>query len=241
MGKFKNIILMGEIKLLLLLAYIVSLIWVSIVIHNLLSLIVVHFLFVFLFGAFYFWGELAAFLIAPFTAFYVTFEDWRVRKYLQGFKRNIPAETVIILGNYDWSKLWAWIRLNCSKREIQSLVELLKAKKQNFSFYINSNFEDVERVMKDKTVNEVYFFGHGDSHSFQLNTDEVLYYCEFNDPLKYGKKFIHQVHCGTSYGKSLVEYLVPELNKAKCFLFRKPIDSNDIVKEFRRRKMEHTG
>ncbi len=89
--------------------------------------------------------------------------------------------------------------------------------------------------MVDKDIKEVYFVGHGDSHSFKLKGDKVLYYCDFNDPVKYGKEFVHQVHCGTSYGKSLIDYVVPKENRAKCFFFGKQINSNDIEKEFKRR------
>ena len=67
-----------------------------------------------------------------------------------------------------------------------------------------------------------------------LTPTKYYIHCDFNDP-KYGKEFAHQVHCGTSYGKSLIDYVVPEENKAKCFMFRKTIDSGDIVKEFKRR------
>ncbi len=86
--------------------------------------------------------------------------------------------------------------------------------------------------MSDKNIKEVYFFGHGDSHSFQLNTDTFLYYCDFNNPKKYGKEFVHQVHCGILYGKSLIDYVVPEKNRDKCFFFRKTITSTDIEREF---------
>jgi hypothetical protein len=113
----------------------------------------------------------------------------------------------------------------------------MDAKEQDFSFYPDADFNDVEKIMSDKTIKEVYFLGHGDSHSFKLNTDEILYYCDFNDP-KYSKEFVHQVHCGTPHGKSLIDYVVPEKNRNKCFLFRKPIDSLDVKKEFKKKMNE---
>jgi hypothetical protein len=118
------------------------------------------------------------------------------------------------------------------------MIEYLKKKNQNFSFYTKAGFADVEKIMSDKNIKEVYFFGHGDSHTFQLNTDEVLYYCEFNDQEKYGKEFVHQVHCGTPHGKSLIDYVVPEENRSKCFFFDKSITGPEIIKEFKRRTVE---
>lgn len=75
----------------------------------------------------------------------------------------------------------------------------------------------------------------------QINTEDYLYYCDFNDPQKYGKEFIHQIHCGTPDGKSLIDYVVPKENQNKCFLFRKPINSFDIQKEFKKRTKNLRG
>lgn len=94
MSKFQKILLQGEFKLLLFLAYIASLSWVLLTRHNLLSIISVHFLFVLLFSVFYFGKEFFWVFIAPATAFNVTLEDWRIRRYLKDFDQNIPAEVV---------------------------------------------------------------------------------------------------------------------------------------------------
>jgi hypothetical protein len=168
----------------------------------------------------------------------IPINNYRLKKYLENFKQNVPAEVAIILGQSDFFKFEAWIKINFLESEISWLVRYLNTKKQNFSFYPKARLEDVEKIMSDKSIKEVYFFGHGDSHTFQLNTDEVLYYCEFNDPGKYGKEFVHQVHCGAQDGKSLIDYVVSEKNRTKCFLFRKVINHLDIIKEFKRRIKE---
>jgi hypothetical protein len=49
-------------------------------------------------------------------------------------------------------------------------------------------------------------------------------------------KFLHQVHCGTPHGKSLIDYVVPEKNKGKCFLIRKPINFYEIKRELKKQK-----
>ena len=91
--------------------------------------------------------------------------------------------------------------------------------------------------MSDKSVREVYFVGHGSSHKFQLGTDDIVYYCDFIDA-KYGKDYVHQVHCGTPDGKSLVDYVVPESNRSGCFFVRKLLTTGQIEKELKRRTKE---
>lgn len=146
----------------------------------------------------------------------------------------MPAEAVIVLAHSNWFKLEAWVKPNFFISEIKSVVSYLRGKKQDFAFYTHASFGDVKNIMANADIKEVYFFGHGSSHMFQLSTDDILYYCDFNDP-RYGKEFVHQVHCGTPDGKSLVDHVVPEGNRSGCFLVRKSITAIDIEKEFKRR------
>ena len=167
-------------------------------------------------------------------AIYLPIENFNVKKDLAGFKQNVSAEVAIVLGHSDLFKLQAWVKPNVFKREIKWLVQLLEAKKQDFSFFRTATFRDVENIMTDQNIKEVYFLGHGDSHSFKLYTGEILYYCDFNDP-KYAKDYVHQIHCGTLHGKSLVDYTVPEQNRDKCFLFRRKINGSDVERELKKR------
>jgi len=112
----------------------------------------------------------------------------------------------------------------------------MRAENRDFSFYPRAGLVDVENIMRNKNISEVYILGHGNSHEFQLGTDEILYYCEFNDP-KYTKQFVHQVHCGDKHGKSLIDYVVPEENRARCFFFREPITGPKIIRELKKREL----
>jgi len=235
MKNFKKILQRTDIKLVQFFAYIGALIYLLLKGYGLLSVVYVHLFFVFIYGIWYFREEFLLFLLAPVTAILFPIQNYLLKKYLRNFKQNVPAEAVVILGGFDWLELEAWIKHNFLKSEIVSLVQYLRAKGQDFSFYPKVSFEDVEKIMSNKSIKEVYFFGHGTSHVFQLNTADFLYYCDFNNPQKYGKEFIHQIHCGTPDGKSLIDYVVPKENRNKCFLFRKPINSFDIQKEFKKR------
>lgn len=239
MKNFKRILQRTDVKLVQFFAYIGALIYFGIK-DGLFSILYVHMFFVFLYGIFYFWQDFLIFLLAPATTIIIPIQNYLLKKYLKSFKQNIPTEAVIILGQSDWFKLNAWIKINFLKGEIVSLVRYLNAKGQDFSFYPKASMKDVEEIMRDKSIKEVYFFGHGDSHTFQLNTDKILYYCEFNNPEKYGKEFVHQVHCGTPDGKSLIDYVVPERNRIKCFFFRKNISGSYIEREFKKRIKELT-
>jgi hypothetical protein len=172
-------------------------------------------------------------------ALYIPIEEYKIKKYLKKFKQNTPEEVVLILGHSDWTKLEAWVKPNSSLSEIKIIVELLNKKGQIFSFYPNASLKDVEEIMSNNEIKEVYLLGHGSSHIFQLGTDDILYYCEFNNS-KYGKEFVHQVHCGTPDGKSLVDYVIPEENKKGCFLIRKPITGITIEKEFKKKIQNYT-
>lgn len=160
-----------------------------------------------------------------------------IRIILKKFNKNIPSETVIILGHPDRTKLEGWIKPDVIYDEIKDLLVYLKKKGSIFSFYTKATPEDVEKIMKDSSVKEVYFWGHGTSHMFQLTNGVCLYYCDFNDK-QCSKEFIHQVHCGTKDGKSLIDYVVPKENQDKCFLMRKTINSNTISNEFKKKTKE---
>jgi len=234
MKNLKKILQRTDSRLIQFFVYLGSLVYLLLKGFGLLSVVYVHLFFVLIYGIVYFREEFLTFLFSPILAIVFPIQNYRLKKYLLNFKQNIPTEVVIVLGHSDWFKLGAWLRNNFLKSEIAALVKCLHTKEQDFSFYPKASIEDVEKIMSNKSIKEVYFFGHGDSHTFQLNTDEYLYYCDFNNYQKYGKEFAHQVHCGTPDGKRLIDYVVPEGNRTKCFFFNKSINSFDIKKEFKR-------
>lgn len=223
-----------EYKLVFFLAYIVALIATWIAGYGLAKVVAIHFFFVIAFSVYYFGLQFLLILIAPVFALTLPIQTYLVRRYLRQFRQNSAAPVVVVLGHPDWTKLEAWVKPIFSKTEIKALVSYLKARKQDFSFYPDACLADVQEIMRDERIKEVYFFGHGNSHSFQLGTEEILYYCDFGGSA-YAKDFVHQVHCGDPHGKSLVDYVVPEGNRADCFFFPKPITGAQIVKEFKRR------
>lgn len=220
-----------EWKLIFFIFYIVLLVSLFFTGHTLNQVAVAHFGFVIGFSLFYFGFQFIYILIAPLMPFFMFISQFFVRRYLRKFKQNVHEDVVLVLAHSDWTKLDAWIRPNYFLSEIKVLVRYLQKKKQNFSFYTHATMDDVEKIMKDKNVKEVYFVGHGSSHVFQLRTDEILYYCEFNNPA-YGKEYVHQVHCGTPDGKSLADYVVTEENRKGCFLIRKSITGPFIERQF---------
>jgi hypothetical protein len=199
--------------------------------HTLNQVAIFHLCFVVVFSLFYFGFQFIYILVAPLMPFFMLISQFFARRYLRKFKQNVHEDVVIVLAHSDWTKLEAWVKPNYFVSEIKVLVRYLQKKKQNFSFYTHATMADVESIMRDQNVREVYFVGHGSSHLFQLKTDEILYYCEFNNPM-YGKDYVHQVHCGTTHGKSLSDYVVPEGNKQGCFLVRKSITGPFIEKQF---------
>lgn len=223
-----------EFKLILFFAYVGSLIYLLIKGYPWMSVAWVHVCFVFIYSIYAFGRDFTEILFAPFVAIMMPITHWQSMRYLKKFKQNIHAEAVIILGHSDWHKLKGWIQPNYFPSELKAVVSFLKSRKRAFSFYPKANAADIEDIMKNNAVKEVILLGHGDSHVFQLCTDELLYYCEFKGG-EYMKEFVHQLHCGTRHGKSLIDYVVPEANRANCFLIRKPITGPEIEKELKRR------
>lgn len=228
-----------EFRLILFASYVLFLILAWFKEHSWIPVLYVHLTFVFIFSLFYFRRQFLYVFAAPLVAVFIPFEQYKISRFLRKNKINTPSEVAIVLGHSDWTKLEAWIKPNSTLSELKSLAKYLESKKQDFSFYPTASLEDVEKIMRNTDIKEVYFFGHGSSHMFQLCTDEILYYCEFNNE-RYKKRFVHQVHCGTPDGKSLVDYVVPEENKKECFLFREPISGLRIEKEFRNKTRENT-
>lgn len=229
----KKILLESEYKVIFYGSYLISLI-VLFFIKGWTGILFTHLFFVFIVSLLSFGKQFIINFFFPFITVYLLIDSIRFKKYIRKFPLNNPVETVVVLGHSNWLKYEAWIKPNFCLSEIKSLVRYLVKMRKNFSFYPTATIQDVHKIMENREVKEVYFFGHGDSHVFQLGTDEILYYCDFNKE-KHGKEFVHQFHCGTLDGKSLVDYVVPENNREKCFYVRKSINSFDVVRELKRR------
>lgn len=240
MIKFQRVISKLENKAYFYVAYIVSLILIFCLSlskglnYALYGILGVHLFFVLIVSLLSFGVQVIKNFFFPFITIRMVIDNIRIRQYLKKFSQNSPAHSVLVLGHANWLKFKAWIKPNFSFKEIKTIVEYLEEAGKDFSFYPNANLEDVKKIMEDKSIAEVYFWGHGDSHTFQLSTDEILYYCEFNIN-EHEKQFVHQVHCGTEDGKSLIDYVVPDKNKSKCFFVRKSITGPWIIKEFENR------
>lgn len=226
-----------ETKLVLLLFYTACLFWLFLR-NGILATFGVHVISVSILASIHFGKEFLRIFFFPFLAVIVPVSHLRSTRYVKRFKNNVATEVVVVLGHSDWHKFISWIKPNYFTDELRALVDLLTAKKQDFSFFTEATEKDVNNLMKNPSVKEIYFFGHGDSHVFCLGTDELLFYCEFKGE-QFKKEFVHQVHCGTKDGKSLIEYVVPKENRLDCFFFRKEINGPSIIKEFRRRKLAH--
>lgn len=241
-NKFAKFVRRIDVELILFFIGMAGLLYIGISTRSMRAMISSYILFATIIGFLYFWRELFTFFFAPIFLLMWIWQHFSVKRYLNKnkFKMNTHTETVVILGHPDWFLLEGWLKPIFFVGEIEQLVKTMRAENRDFSFYPGATKADVEKIMSDKNVSEVYFLGHGNSHEFQLGTDEILYYCDFNDP-KYTKQFVHQVHCGDKYGKSLIDYVVPEENRAKCFFFKEPITGPAVIKELKKREAAALG
>ncbi len=226
-----------EWELIAFLLYFVFLVITIFTIKNLLAVFYIHIVLMILFSIYYFGRELLYILVAPLFVILYPLNSFQTKIFLKKIKLNEPRHTVVVLAHSNWRKLEAWIKPNFNVSEIKLLYKYLKKKGDDFAFYQNATLDDVSKIMADQNIKEIYFYGHGSSHVFQLGTGEYLYYCEFSNG-KYEKDFVHQMHCGTEDGKSLVDYVVPDKNKKECFWVKKSITGPYIEKILKKKIKE---
>lgn len=180
-------------------------------------------------------GEWWVTVFAPWMAFSIFWDQTIILKYLRSkkCKQNAAAKVAVVLGYPDWSKLDAWLTPHVTGDEVKALVGLLEAKGQDFAFYTKASRQDFDTIMTDANTREVYIVGHGRSNLFALNNDETIYYRDFKEP-KYRKDYVHQLHCGTKYGKRLIDYVVPPENRSRCISYRESKRNSFIVAELKR-------
>ena len=211
-----------EWKLLAFIFYFIFLVVMIFTTKNFLSVLYFHIVLIILFSIYYFGRDFLYILISPLFVIIYPLNSFQTNKFLKTIPVNKPCHTVVVLAHSNWRKLEAWIKPNFNVSEIKLLYKYLKKKGDDFSFYPNATIDDINKIMSNTEIKEVYFYGHGSSHVFQLGTGQYLYYCEFSNG-KYEKDFVHQMHCGTEDGKSLVDYVVPEQNRKQCFWVKKSI------------------
>jgi Na+/phosphate symporter len=137
-GKFAKILLRTDSRIFLFFAYIIALIsplLKGFSTKAIVSVIFVHLFFVIIYGLVYFGYEFIQFFFSPILVIIYPISNYLSTQYLKKFKQNIPAHTVIILGQTDWFKLEAWLKNNFFRDELEALVRYLKAQKQDFFLY----------------------------------------------------------------------------------------------------------
>ena len=162
-----------------------------------------------------------------------------IKEYLNKKKINQDTHksTVIIITHFNWYNLDYYINSPITLNSIKAIVEYLEKTKKVFSFYLKASRNDIENIMIDKKVNEVYFVGHGESDKFQINVESSIKYIEFNKK-KYSKDYVHQIHCGSKKGVPLRYYVVPKSNWKLCYFRRETIREKIIVKYFINKKIK---
>ncbi|MFA5886299.1 MAG: hypothetical protein WC863_00805 [Patescibacteria group bacterium] len=228
-----------EWELVAFLLYFIFLVITIFTIKNLLAVLYIHIALMILFSIYYFGRELFYILIAPLFVILYPLNSFQTKRFLKKVQLNKSCHTVVVLAHSNWRKLEAWIKPNFNVSEIKLLYKYLKKRGDDFSFYPKATLDDVNDLMADPNIKEIYFYGHGSSHVFQLGTGEYLYYCEFSNG-KYEKDFVHQMHCGTEDGKSLVDYVVPDKNKKECFWVKKSI-TGPYIEKILKKKIKEIG
>ncbi|GEM_PF-4937770 len=139
-------------------------------------------------------------------------------KYLtikKELKFNIPQPAVIVLGKSSYFSPKYWISPDYTI-ELAYLIYYLRATGEKFSIYKDIDKNVFDKIMENRSISIIYLLGHGSRHSFKLNKDDIIYYCEYSNKRKFKKEYIYQFHCNHGTGKSLVEYVVPQKRWNEC-------------------------
>lgn len=137
-----------------------------------------------------------------------------LRVHLFHIKKNIPLETVVVIGKNEYLKPSFWTAPNYDT-DLMFIVKYLKLLGKPFSIYYDASIETIDEIMANKKIKTVFFVGHGRRHGFVIDKSTVLDYCRYASA-KYKKNFVYQIHCNQGKGKSLVEYVVPKENQEVC-------------------------
>lgn len=128
--------------------------------------------------------------------------------------KNIPAETVIVIGKNEYLKPSFWIAPNYDTG-LLTMVNYLRMRGKPFSIYYEASRKTLDDIMADEKIRTVLLVGHGRRHGFGIDKSTVVDYCSYSSP-KYRKDFVYQIHCNQGKGTSLVEYVVPKENQQDC-------------------------
>lgn len=164
-------------------------------------------------------------------------KNGKIKKYINQFTLNKPSRAVMILADFKWLSTDYFLKDNYSLKELKAIIEYINIRKVDFSIYFKASRSDIIKIMANPEIREVYFIGHGATDVFKLDSENIIYYEDFNDP-KYYKDFVHQAHCGTKEGTPLREYIVPKENREECFWKNKTITSRTVIKWFNKKTEE---
>ena len=159
-------------------------------------------------------GTFAIFFVLPIRtlSFFITEAILRINLF--HIKKNIPEETVIVIGRSEFKKPSFWLAPNYDT-DLLLIIKYLRLLGKPFSVYYEVDEKTLDEVMKNKKIKTVYLVGHGRRHGFGIDKSTVVDYCKYNSS-EFKKDFIYQIHCNHGKGKSLVEYVVPKENQKEC-------------------------
>jgi uncharacterized membrane protein YhdT len=124
-------------------------------------------------------------------------------------------EVVVVLG-YDGPKIIGNLFIS-TYLGIGYLIKYLELKKKSFNIYITPSKKKISNLLNNRNIKIFYFVGHGSKRGFSLNKKENIFYSDYLGS-KLSKEEVHLYHCGHSEGKTLIDYIVKEENRKKCFV-----------------------
>jgi hypothetical protein len=150
----------------------------------------------------------------PFRVITFFITEFFLRRRLSHTLKNVPAETVVVIGKNNYSKPSFWVSPNYDT-DLLLIVKYLRMLGKPFSIYYDTSVETLDAIMANEKIRTVYLIGHGRRHGYAIDGNTVVDYCRYNNP-KFKKDYVYQIHCNHGRGTSIVEYVVPNENQNEC-------------------------
>jgi len=123
------------------------------------------------------------------------------------------STTAIIIANMDWWDVHNWW-LSPYNYDFKTFFKYLDLKEDKYSVFTNLTLKQFDSIIKNPQYKNLYLFGHGLKHAFDLDKNIRVYYCRYSDK-NIVKDFVAQYHCNHKGGQSLADYIVPNKKKRK--------------------------
>jgi len=157
---------------------------------------------------------LVLFVLIIFIIINSLFKYFNLNK-LKKYSKNKNPNTIIIFGIETLASSFFYSIYNI--RGLNILINYFNQNNIKFKICFNISRLEFDEILNNKNIKNIYLIGHGRKTAFKLNKNELILSYDYQNS-KIEKDSIHLYHCTHENGKSLIDFLVSNKNKHKCYI-----------------------